>query len=417
MANHGNDLGRPPKAWTRFPWILPNGLLLLAIAVFVASHLHPDPGFWMRMLQRISEASLVGGIADWFAVVALFRHPFGIPIPHTAVIPRSKDRIGLGLGQFAERHLLDPESVARKLRSADLPLTVAHWLSKSENAEALADRAAQALVYVTAAVPDAELHAFVRRVALRQLSAVDASRLAAAFIEAVRESGRHQEIYEHLIGGARQFLLDYRHQMMAQIERRSAWWVPKAVDRRVAAALVDHAAQLLNDLRAPDSGMRSEFDRLLARLITDIRQSHAYREQIEALKREMLANPELETSLDQVAGEIRRALIEDVADKRSAIKGAIASGLSGFASRLVDDEPARRRIERRLVWVMRSLIMPWRQSIGRFITDVVRSWEARTVAERLEEAVGRDLQYIRVNGTLVGGLVGGLIFLISHTVF
>lgn len=399
------------------PRLFAHGLLLLAVALFVASHLDPSPGTATMLLQRVSEAALIGGIADWFAIVALFRHPLGLPIPHTAVVPRNKDRIGVGLGQFAERHLLDPETVARKLRAADLPLQAANWLSRPENAALLADRAAQALSFFVAALPDDELRTFVRRTTLRQLSNLDLVPIVAAAVEALRDSGRHQDLYDTLISGAHRYLMANRGRLRGEVETRSAWWVPAIVDRGLATVMIEQGASLLNELLAADSGMRREFDGWTARLIDDIRHAPEYREQIESFKRELMAGPAVDASLDHLADDVRRLLNEDIAGRRSAIRLAIENALVSFAQRLAEDETARRRIERRLVWIVRSLVLPWRRDIGRFIAEVVRGWEARTVSERLEEAVGRDLQYIRINGTIVGGIVGGLIFLIGKTLF
>lgn len=417
MAMPDRDPPSPREGRRLYPLLLANGLLLLAIVLFVISHLDPDPGYATRLLKRVSEASLVGGIADWFAVVALFRHPLGLPIPHTAVIPRNKDRIGAGLGRFAERHLLDPEAVARKLRSADLPLRAANWLAEPDNAALLADRLAQGLSFFVASLPDEEFRAFVRRTTLRQLSALDLVSILAAAVETLRNSGRHQDLYDAVLGGAHRYLLKNQERLRREVEERSAWWVPKIVERGVAEVIVDQLSSLLKELLAADSGMRREFDAWVKALIADLRESPRYREEIEAFKRELMASSALDASLDRLAADVRQLLIEDVADRRSAIRGAIENGLIAFAGRLRDDEPARRRLERRLVWVVRSLILPWRPDIGRFIAEVVRGWEARTVAERLEDAVGADLQYIRVNGTLVGGMVGGVIFVISELLF
>lgn len=414
-----DDEGRdsPPSRWKNYPWLVASGLLVLAIGVFVVSHLVDAPSFGVRLLQRISEASLIGGIADWFAVTALFRHPFGLPIPHTAVIPRSKDRIGVGLGSFAERHLFDPDSVTRKVRSADLPGKAARWLSNRDNAETVADRLTQALAFFVAALPDTELRGFVRRLARRQLSALDPVPIVAAIVEALRESGRHQDLFDHLISAVRDYLVGHRRHLKAEIEARTAWWVPKAVDRRMTGVLIDQAIVALGELLTPESGVRRDFDRAAAALIDDLNRSPAYRQQIEAFQRELLTSPSIDAELDRLADDLRRALSDDVADKRSAIRAAITDSLVGFANRLVENDADRARIERRLIWVVRSLIVPWRQDIGRFVTEVVHSWDARTVSQRLEEAVGNDLQYIRVNGTLVGGMVGGLIFLVSEALF
>jgi uncharacterized membrane-anchored protein YjiN (DUF445 family) len=397
----------------RSQW-LATGLLLLALASFLLTHLPDAPGFWIMLLRRMSEAALVGGIADWFAIVALFRHPLGLPIPHTAVIPSNKDRIGSGLGRFVEQHVLEPETVAQRLQAANLSARAAAWLGREENAAAVADRCAQALAFLVAALPEDELRRFVHRAGIRQLASIELAPLAAAALQTLRDSGRHQELYDKIIITAREYLDQHRHTVTAMVRRRTRGVLPALLDQGLAEALVQAGLLVLDELALPDSPTRRDFDRSVARLIGKVRDTPDYRAEMESFKRDILASPQLEAAFDRAAQDIRRLLLEDIASQRSSLRGAITSGLTAFAARIGSDDRARRRLERKVIWVARSLVLPWRENIGRFIADTIRSWEAGTVADRLEAAVGRDLQYIRINGTLVGGLVGGAIFLISE---
>jgi uncharacterized membrane-anchored protein YjiN (DUF445 family) len=184
----------------------------------------------------------------------------------------------------------------------------------------------------------------------------------------------------------------------------------------LSRALADQALQLLDELAKPECEARNDFDSLVAGLIENLRDSPRYRERIEAIKRDLVSSGRVESSLDAAADELRRLALEDMAERRSSIRDSIANAVQAFGRRLSDDEGSRRRLERRLIWFARSILLPWRHNIGRFIADVMRGWEARTLAERLEQAVGRDLQYIRINGTLVGGIVGGVLFLLTRLV-
>jgi uncharacterized membrane-anchored protein YjiN (DUF445 family) len=389
------------------------GLLLLAALLFGASFLDPHPGFWTLFLRSVTEASLVGGIADWFAVVALFERPLGLPIPHTGVIPRNKDRIATGLSRFVETHFLDPATITTRLRNADVSMLTARWLANAENAAVVAERATQALAALVASVPDAELRALVRRAALRGVSRLDLAILLSLTLRVVYETGRHQELFENAVARARRWVAEHPGRIHALVQERTAWWVPKAIDRGLSRALADQVLQLLDELAKPDCEARNDFDSLVAGLIESLRDSPRYRERIEAIKRDLLSSGQVESSLDTAADELRRLALEDMAERRSSIRDAIANAIQAFGRRLSEDESLRRRLERRLIWFARSMVLPWRQNIGRFIADVMRGWEARTVAERLEQAVGRDLQYVRINGTLVGGIVGGVLFLLT----
>jgi uncharacterized membrane-anchored protein YjiN (DUF445 family) len=390
------------------------GLLLLAAVLFAATFLDPQPSFWTLFLRSITEASLVGGIADWFAIVALFERPLGLPIPHTGVIPRNKDRIATGLSRFVETHFLEPSTITARLRNADLAMLTAHWLANEENAATVADRATQALAALVASIPEAELRGFIRRAALRGVSRVDLTALLSLSLQVVYETGRHQELFESVVGRARRWVAENPGRIHALVQERTAWWVPKSIDRGLSRTLADQALQLLDELADPDCEARGDFDALVAGLIKEIRESERYRERIESIKRDILNSGRVESSIDTAADELRRLALEDMAEKRSSIRDAIANAVLAFGRRLEADEGLRHRLERRLIWFARSMVLPWRHNIGRFIADVMRGWEARTVAERVQHAVGRDLQYVRINGTLVGGLVGGLLFLLTR---
>ena len=390
------------------------GLLLLAALLFAATVLDAEPGFWTLFLRSVAEASLVGGIADWFAVVALFERPLGLPIPHTGVIPRNKDRIATGLSRFVETHFLDPPTITARLRNADLSMMTGRWLADAENAAVVADRATQAFSALVASIPEAELRHFVRRAALRGISRLDLATLLSLTLQVIYETGRHQELFEKVVARARGWVAEHPGRIQALVQDRTAWWVPKSIDRGLSRALADQALQLLDELANPDCEARNDFDALFAGLINEVSESPRYRERIESIKRDLLSSGRVESCLDSAADELRRLALEDMAEKRSSIRDAIGNAVVAFGRRLEADEGLRRRLERRLIWFARSMVLPWRQNIGRFIADVMRGWEARTVAERLQNAVGRDLQYIRINGTLVGGLVGGLLFLLTR---
>jgi uncharacterized membrane-anchored protein YjiN (DUF445 family) len=395
-------------------WLLATGLLILAALLFAATLLDDQPGFWTLFLRSITEASLVGGIADWFAVVALFERPLGLPIPHTGVIPRNKDRIAMGLSRFVETHFLDPSTITARLRNADLSMLTARWLADAENAAIVADRATQALAALVASIPEAELRGFVRRAALRGVSRLDLATLLSLTLQVVYETGRHQELFENAVARARRWVAEHPGRIHALVQERTAWWVPKTIDRGLSRALADQALQLLDELADPDCEARNDFDALVAGLVADLRESPRYRERIDSIKRDLLNSGRIESSLDAAADELRRLALEDMAEKRSSIRDAIANAVRAFGRRLEADEGLRRRLERRLIWFARSMVLPWRHNIGRFIADVMRGWEARTVAERLHHALGRDLQYVRINGTLVGGLIGGVLFLLTR---
>lgn len=391
--------------------LIATGLLLVAVMLFAATFFDPQPDFWTLLVRRTAEAGIAGGIADWFAVTALFRRPLGLPIPHTGVIPNNKERIARGLARFVENHFLEPSTVAARLRHADLTGMFARWLAAPEHAAQVGERATQAISALVAAAPEPDLGGLVRRAALRGLSSVDLAGLFALGLQAMYDAGRHQELFDGMLGRASDWITENPERLERMIEDRTAWWVPKAIDRGLGKLAVQQANALMKEMTPADSEARRAFDALVVGLIDDVRTSPRYQRRIEAVKRDVMASGQLAGALDRTAEELRRLVIEDAADRDSQIRRVITEAVQRFANRLAEDENLRKRLERRLVWVVRGLVKPWRGSVGGFFADVMRGWETSTLADRLEAAVGRDLQYVRINGTLVGGLVGGVLFL------
>lgn len=387
------------------------GLLLLALLLFLATHAVAEPGFALLLLQAGSEAALVGGLADWFAVTALFRRPLGLPIPHTALIPRNKDRIGEGLGSFVERNFLAPDLVVEKLRSLDIAGIVGRWLARPENARPVAERITLAVPVVISSIDDEEVRQFVRRALKEQLDAVDLAPLLAKVLRMLTESGQHQKLFDEGLKIARRVLLENQDRIYELVEEKSRWWVPKAIDRRIAEALISGAVDLLGDLADPDHDARRRFDRAVEEGIEKLATSPVAAAKVAAVKQQVLSNPAVENYLETIWELLRRRVLADAAAEHSHLRRALCRGIGAIAGSLAEDAHMRERVNRRLEKMVVGLVVPARKEIGTFIADVVKSWDARTVSDRLELEVGRDLQYIRVNGTLVGALVGCVLFL------
>ncbi|WP_208539096.1 DUF445 domain-containing protein [Algihabitans albus] len=397
----------------RYRWVA-TLLLVLMACVFLSTKMVEDPSFWILLIRAGAEAAMVGGLADWFAVTALFRRPLGLPIPHTAVIPANKDRIGAGLGLFVERNFLDPDLVTAKLRSLAPARRVGTWLSEAEQAEKLAGRLAASVPALVESLSDREVRSFLARALDRQLGSIDLSALLGRGLDILRESDRHHDLFDQIVRAARQYLLDHQGRIFEAVEDRSRWWVPRGIDRRMAKALIGGVAELLEELLQRDHPVRRQFEASLDRLTRDLREDPARRAQVAAIQAELLSNPRTQAYLGEVWGELRAILLRDAAAGRdSLLLKALAGALQSLGKGLLADSEMQARLDRGIEDATKSWILPWRHEIGHFIAEVVKSWDGRTVADRVETAVGRDLQYIRINGTLVGGLVGIAIFLLS----
>ncbi len=396
--------------------IFATGLLLLAAAAFFATSLAPEPGFWLLLLRAGSEAAMVGGLADWFAVTALFRHPLGLPIPHTAIVPRSKDRIGEGLGDFVERNFLAPEIIAAKLRGLAPSRRLAAWLSLPENANRAAEQIAAALPYAIRSLGDPALRDFVARSFGEQLKEMDLAPALGRIITLFSASGQYDALFDRALDAAQAMLAANTDRLFAAVEERSRWWIPQSVNRRIATALITGIEEVLWELRQPDSEGREKFRAALEDLARSLMDSPERRRRFNEAKNRFLEHPDVQAWLAGAWDELRRIFLEDLAAPNSRTSEAIRTGLLSLGRALAGDEQMQARLDGAIEHAALAIV-PWRGQIGALITEVVRGWDARTVTQRLELAIGSDLQYIRMNGTLVGACVGCALYLIAYYLF
>jgi uncharacterized membrane-anchored protein YjiN (DUF445 family) len=392
---------------------LATGMLAGMGGVFIATSMVPNPGFMTLLVRSGAEAGIVGGLADWFAVTALFRRPFGLPIPHTAIIPSNKDRIGRTLGRFVERNFLTREVLLRKLREIRVGERFAAWLVAPGTASLIASSITRALPYFIRSMGSHDLREFVQRTLGEQLREADLSPIVGRAIRILTASGEADVLFERILGIAVRWLESNRDQLDALVSERSRWWIPKAIDRRIAAVIVNSVTELLNSLREPDSETRVKFREALEGVVDELLSSTDQRDQINASKDRFLSHPDVQAWLGSVWKEFSHALLEDLAQPSSRLRSALEKGITLAAQTLASDTTMQRHVDEFVEQLARYLIT-WRGEIGSFIAEVVKSWDTRTLSDRLELVVGSDLQYIRMNGTIVGACAGCLIFVATR---
>jgi uncharacterized membrane-anchored protein YjiN (DUF445 family) len=390
-------------------------LVVMGVAYFAAVKSGLS-GFWMDLLRAGTEAALVGGLADWFAVTALFRRPLGLPIPHTAVIPNSKDRIGLGLGSFIERHFLEPELVAARLRALGVSRRLGAWLADRRNADVVGDRLALLASFFLRSFNDQALQRLMQMTLRRQLREIELAPALATMLSVMRRNGAHHQFLDHLLRAVRTYIFVHEDQILAIVEQRSRWWVPRRIDRKVAKEIADGLIAYLDDLGKRDHDARATFDAAIERLVSDLRSDPVMRAQVNALRDRFLGAPEVNAYFQTLWQDMRVLLEQQLAEPNSRLRQALSGILRSIGSAIADDPALQARVDQRFEEAIQTLIVPWRKEIGRFVADVVKSWETRTIVDRVELAVGKDLQYIRLNGTLVGAAVGCAIFALTQLV-
>jgi uncharacterized membrane-anchored protein YjiN (DUF445 family) len=391
--------------------LLATAMLTAMGGIFVATHMILEPGFLTLLIRAGAEAGMVGGIADWFAVTALFRHPLGLPIPHTAIIPINKDRIGRTLGRFVESNFLTPDVLLPKLRQLQVGRRAAAWLAAPATAGLISGSIAAALPRLIGSLQSRDLHDFVLRAFGDAFSRLDVAPVIANSIRLLTAGGEADVLFDRALGVAIRWIGDNREDLDQIILQRSRWWIPKAIDRRIAAAILDALTDLLTDLQDHGSDARAKFRASLEGLVTDLLNSPAQRTQVNDAARRLFAHPDTRAWLASVWTELCDAAVADQAQAR--LSAALEKPISLVARTLAADAIMQQHIDDAVERIALSFI-GWRTEIGAFIAEVVRNWDTQTLVERLELVVGSDLQYIRMNGTIVGACAGCLIFIVTR---
>jgi uncharacterized membrane-anchored protein YjiN (DUF445 family) len=376
-------------------------LMLVALAAaFQASH----P--WLAWVRAFAEAAAVGAIADWIAVTALFSHPLGLPIPHTAIIPRNKDEIGATLGDFVEHNFLTPDNVIRKVAQQELARAATQWLADPDKRSHLAQRACSACATLMDRLADDDVKRFLDRSVTLRLEQLNAARITGEVLELLTADNRHQALLDHGLRGLEAWLTDKRARIRDKVSQGS-WFTPKFVDAYVANRFVDGVLALLRE--AGDDAeheLRQGFDTAVREFIDKLKTSAEYRQRGEALVRGLVEHLRREDYCTWLWRETKARLHADIARADSVVKGHVERALHGLADSLAKDEAVLRKLDQWALQAIEGLLLRHRHQVSRLIAEVVKSWDAREVSEKIEKEIGRDLQYIRINGTVVGGLVG-----------
>jgi uncharacterized membrane-anchored protein YjiN (DUF445 family) len=392
---------------------LATGLLLLSALILIGTYMIPEETFAVLLARAASEAGIVGGLADWFAVSALFRRPLGLPIPHTAIIPRNKDRIAEALGLFVERNFLTEETVLRKLRDIRAAKRLTAWLATPETGASIAQSIATALPYVVRSLDDSDLQRFAHATLGEHLRKADVASTAARALDVLGQTGEADVLLARIAEVAGDWFKTNRVQIDEIVHEKSPWWLPRSIDRKIAAAIVDGVIELLGDLRDPKSDARQKFKGALSGLVDELLKSPKQRQEINAAKNRILDHPEFQAWLGAIWRRSSQALLTDLEKPESETRAGLERAIHLFARALQADEAMQRHIDN-LLERLAVYIISWRSAIGSFISEVVKSWDTKVLTERLELVVGSDLQYIRMNGTVVGAIAGCLIFLATR---
>ncbi|MCU0427058.1 MAG: DUF445 domain-containing protein [Candidatus Kapabacteria bacterium] len=387
------------------------GLLLGMVCLFAVALALEEQYAWAAFVRAFAEAAMVGALADWFAVTALFRHPLNVPIPHTAIIRKNKDRIGASLGNFVQNNFLTPEVIAGKLDTMDIPHRMALWLAAPENAEEIAHRVTAVIPEFLNALKHDDVQRFLEENIAARVRALEVAPLAGNVLSAMTTNNRHQFLLDEALKVAERVLNNNKDFIRRKIEEESPWYVPKFVDNRIYDTIISKAEQTLREVNLDnDHELRQKFNVAVQNFIQNLRHSDDYRQKIEVMKEDLLANPLVRQYFSSLWADVKYRIVTDAERPDSNIRQQIYESLQSLSASLLNDEQVRNRINTWLRDILLSIIINRKSEITAIISDTVKKWDADTMSDRVELYIGRDLQFIRINGTIVGGMVGLLIY-------
>jgi uncharacterized membrane-anchored protein YjiN (DUF445 family) len=385
------------------------GLLVLMAAVFAVSRWLESAYPWLGFVKAFAEAAMVGGLADWFAVTALFRHPLGLPIPHTAIIPKNKDRIGEALANFINENFLVPSVVARRMRNIDVAAAAGRFL-RTPAAEGARIRhgASRLIADIFEGLDDERLGGIVKGAIAARLEKMEVSPLLGHALASAINEDRHVPMLEAAIRWMAR-ALDANEPLIRDMVHKKANWVLKlaGLDAKLADAIIDGLRKLTAEMSTdPAHPVRVKVEEALAQLANDLQTSPETRSKVEQMKEQLLANRSVALWIDTLWQKGREAIVRAARNPDAALAGRLGEVLKSMGTSLEQDQRIRSAINQFVRRAAAGMAQSYGSSIVKLVSETIRSWDARTVTARLEAAVGRDLQYIRINGTLVGGLVG-----------
>lgn len=391
-----------------------SGLLVVALAVFVVALLLEPAYPWMGFVRATAEASLVGGLADWFAVTALFRRPLGLPIPHTAIIQTQKERIGRVLGNFVQNHFLSKDVLAVRLKSMRVAERAARWLSEPEHGSRLARHLASGVARTMEAVPDQKVRELIQETAVSRIKSVPVAPILGNVLSAVASDRRHQMLLDEALRLASDLMEKNREELRVRIKEESPWWVPGAVDHAFQRKLEGAFQRLVDEIKLdPYHPLRQKFDEAFTDFVERLKTSPELSARAESIKADLLRHPAVEDFASSLWERARDYAERLTTQEDSTSLEPLARGITAVGGSLVSNPDRLEELDDFLTTFAASVLERHRHEVGALIAETVRLWDPEVAAERLELAVGRDLQFIRLNGTLVGGLAGLLIYTVS----
>ncbi|MFJ8936358.1 DUF445 domain-containing protein [Streptomyces sp. NPDC102365] len=393
------------------------GLLLFVALVYVLAKWagNSGAGAWTGYVAAAAEAGMVGALADWFAVTALFRRPMGLPIPHTAIIPTKKDQLGVSLGEFVGENFLSQDVVRQRLRAVGIGSRLGTWLARPEHADRVTDELATALRGALAVLRDSDVQAVVGEAINRRADAQEIAPGIGKTLEKVVADGGHRRVVDLICVRAHDWLVLHNDQVMDAVQGGAPGWTPRFVDKRVGERVYKELLRFVTEMRdMPAHPARGALDRFLTDFASDLQSDTDTRARVENLKREVLGRGEVQDLIASTWSSVRRMIVSAAEDERSELRLRVRASLLSLGTRMATDARLQGKVDGWVEGAAVYVVTTYRDEITSLITETVAGWDAEHTSRKIEAHIGRDLQFIRINGTVVGSLAGLLIYVVSR---
>jgi len=398
--------------------LIATGFFIAAAVIFFIAKGFEDEGAWIGYVRAGAEAAMVGALADWFAVTALFRHPLRLPIPHTAIIPNRKNEIGRSLGEFVQGNFLTREVITERLAGVQVGERLGVWLSEPHNAERAAEAAADAMGGVLEVLDDRDVQDALGSAVERRLEQTEVAPLLGKAIDVAVDGDHHQRMLDGVMKGIGGFLEDNRQMLRDRLDQESPWWVPESIDDRVFNKIFGAVQRFLADVStSPSHEVRASIDERISALAVKLRVDPELIAKCETMKLELLHHPDVQAWLQSLWGELKSAMLIASKDPASELRRRMVDGFANAGVRLTTDREMQAKIDDWVERLVAHVVENYKHEVAGLISSTVERWDSADTSTRIELQVGRDLQFIRINGTVVGGLAGIVIHAVSELFF
>ncbi|MGZ5817943.1 MAG: DUF445 domain-containing protein [Burkholderiaceae bacterium] len=389
------------------------GLLVLMTIIFVVTKFLEPRYSYLAFIRAFSEAAMIGALADWFAVTALFKKPFGLPIPHTAIIQKNKDRIGQGIANFLEHNFMTREVMIEEFRQIDFAGSAVTWLDRAENSRALSKKIISGIPVLLRMFEDDDVNHFIQQRIKGGLGNIKFAPFLSEILSVLIADRKHQELFDHLIDMVANALERNRPFIRQKIHEKSPMWIPRSIDEKFFEKLVTEFQNVLNEMKQEDSEWRDGFQQAAENLIENLRNDPEYEGKIAAVIQGTLNHPLFSDYIHRVWDDAKQRILADAMSESSVAVARLDQAICAFSHALGQNAAVRNKLNNWIQTFATETIVHRRGFIAGLVERVIQRWDGETLARKFEIYVGKDLQYIRINGTLVGGLVGLLLYVFS----